>query len=164
MKYYTCDVCEDRSCSYSADRVHSTWELTCPQYLGDVAEWLPACSWRIQIWITWILCVITLIALWVGVGGCTKTAMKRMVIRGNLIQRCHLADPIITDPITIEYIAFTHWEFMMRSKMEEAEVVVDGDYRHYSVGSREQYPDPNTVEALRKKLGLVDVIVGVGGL
>ena len=58
--------------------------------------------------------------------GCTKTAIKR----------------------TDNYLAFTHYEFLMRSNMTNAEAVIDGDYRHYSVGSREQSPDPNSIRAI----------------
>ena len=48
----------------------------------------------------------------------------------------------------------------MRSKMSEAEVVVDGDYRHYAIGTREQHPDPNTVKAITE--GVVGAVIGGG--
>ena len=60
--------------------------------------------------------------------GCTKTAIKR----------------ITPD----SYLAFTHYEFVMKSDMQELEAVVDGDYRHYVIGRRTQAPDPNTLKAV----------------
>ena len=67
--------------------------------------------------------------------GCTKTALKRIVVDPNGL---------------VSYTAFTNYECMMKSSMQEAEVMIeDGQgYRHYAIGSREQWPDPNTVEAV----------------
>jgi len=79
-----------------------------------------------------------------ALSGCTSTAMKRIATR-ELVQCCHLPSPIVT-----EYTSFVHREFLMRSKMSEAEAVVDGDYRHYSIGTREQMPDPNSIDATFK--------------
>ena len=91
--------------------------------------------------IKWLIIgILIIIACWQP--GCTKTAMKRTV-RTELVQCCHLPNPVVT-----EYTAFTHYEFLMRSKMEGAEMVVDGDYRHLSIESREQRPDPNTIRAI----------------
>lgn len=151
MKYYwKCVGCGNGPCYAITQPCLSP---KCFYHLMDRCVWRKMYSWQIQIWITWILCVITLIALWFGVGGCTKTAMKRIVTR-ELIQRCHLPNPVIT-----EYTVFTHFEFLMRSKMEGAEMVVDGDYRHLAIESREQMPDPNTVKAITD--GVVSGLVGL---
>ena len=86
----------------------------------------------------WLIAVYVVLVLvfWVLVfSGCTKTALKRIVIDPNGL---------------ISYTAFTNYECMMKSAMEDAEVVIDGDYRHYAIGSREQWPDPNSIEAAVK--------------
>lgn len=89
----------------------------------------------------WIILGILIIFLcWQP--GCTSTGMKR-----------------ITSPDGTEYTSFVHREFLMRSKMKEAEVVVDGDYRHYAIGTRIQAPDPNGVRAITE--GAVDAAVGL---
>ena len=110
-----------------------------------------------------MLCVLllTLVALAVACCSCTKTAMKR-IVRTELIQCCHLPSPVVT-----EYTAFTHYEFLMRSKMEGAEMVVDGDYRHLAIESREQMPDPKTIKAIIEALNVGDIamalkLLGVG--
>lgn len=67
-----------------------------------------------------------IIIIMLCLAGCTKTAIKR----------------------TDDYLAFTHYEFLMKSDMTNAEAVIDGEYRHYSVGSRSQSPDPNGIRAI----------------
>ena len=115
----------------------------------ELRKWLK--DKRFQITVSIICLAVMIICL---LTGCTKTAMKRTVTR-ELVQCCHLPNPIIT-----EYTAFTHYEFLMRSKMEGAEMVVDGDYRHLSIESREQRPDPNTIKEITEVV--VTGLVGVG--
>ena len=152
LKWYCCDTCNPK---HDQCILASTTPKPgkCPCFSGFDPEWKKAYSWQAQIYATCIMCVITLIALWFGVGGCTKTAMKR-IVRTEFVQCCHLPSPVVT-----EYTAFTHYEFLMRSKMEGAEMVVDGDYRHLAIESREQRPDPNTVRAITE--GVVSGLVGL---
>lgn len=78
-----------------------------------------------------IVIALCLVAIVLSLCGCTHTALKRKV-----------------SPSGKSYTSFVHREFLMRSKMEEAEAVVDGDYRHYSIGTRVQAPDPNSIDAM----------------
>lgn len=104
----------------------------------------------IEIWLK-TLVAIPVVIFMCHVCGCTHTAMKRT--RTELIQECHRPNIVVN-----EYTSFVHREFLMRSKMTNAEAVVDGDYRHYSIESREQRPDPNTAGAVTE--GAVRGIVG----
>lgn len=106
--------------------------------------------WYIKV----IACMLGMV-IGIMLAGCTTTLTKRITTE-TISQCCHL--PTKT---TTEYTSFAHREFLMRSTMEDAEVVIDGAYRHYSISSREQAPDPNSVRAVTE--GVVSGVVG-GGL
>ncbi len=93
--------------------------------MDKVTEW--AC--RVLLWI--IVALVFAFACW----GCTKTALKRIIVDPNGL---------------ISYTAFTNYEFLMKSSMQDAEVMIEDSqgYRHYAIGSREQWPDPNSIEAV----------------
>ena len=78
--------------------------------------------------------ILIMLGIALLLASCTKTALKRIVIDPNGL---------------ISYTAFTNYECMMKSSMQDAEVVIEDKqgYRHYAIGSREQWPDPNSIEA-----------------
>jgi len=84
-----------------------------------------------------LLGFIILVVVWAVIlsliSGCTKTAVKRIEVKPDG---------------TRLYTAFTHYECLMKSEMDNAEVVIDGPYRHYAIGKRTQSPDSNSIEAL----------------
>lgn len=66
--YWRCNECDTGPCNALTN---PCLRPNCLYIRNELARWRKSYSWRIQIWTTWILCVVTLIALWFGVGGCT---------------------------------------------------------------------------------------------
>ena len=85
-----------------------------------------------------ILLLIIACAICLYLEGCAKSAGKRIVIDPN--------------SGLISYVAVTNYEFFMHSSIQDMEVVIEDKqgYRHYAIGSREQWPDPNSIEAAVK--------------
>jgi len=91
-----------------------------------------------------IALLVLMVFLFMG-NGCTKTALKRIVVNPNGL---------------VSYTAFTDYEFLMKSSMQDAEVVIEDEqgYRHYAIGSRDQWPDPNSIKVVKDGIVVVPAI------
>jgi len=91
-----------------------------------------------------LILIVIAIVLWFCTS-CTSTALKQITTL-----EYNLNDP--NEVKETRYTAFSHHEFLMQSEMDNAEVVIDGQYRHYAIGKRVQIPDSNSIEALTPAL------------
>ncbi len=105
-----------------------------------------------EIWLR-ALAAIALLIFMCHVYGCTLTGMKRT--HSELVQPCQGCQS--PQEVISECTTFFHLECLMRSRMDNAEVLIDGDYRHYYMESRVQSPDPNTTQIIKN-----GVVTGVG--